>query len=179
MSALHIVHALIDRILYVYSNDKDLIEQMEQLPSKTRKQALKDMGQGEDPYSRANTGFRTQNIKGVPRKQKKVSEIKRRLSIKPTREDLFKIVPEKPVEETKVIEKDSLMPPKPSNERQRRSIKPSNEFNFWDMIKAGNIDNSKIKNSPARRKSNMVEVFNQNVLSKFNTKSENQKALNQ
>jgi len=36
MSALHVVQVLIDRILYVYSNDKDLIQQLEELPSKPR-----------------------------------------------------------------------------------------------------------------------------------------------
>lgn len=38
MSALHVFQVLVDRILYVYSNDKDLIEQMESLPSKPRPQ---------------------------------------------------------------------------------------------------------------------------------------------
>lgn len=38
MSALHVVQVLVHRILYVYSNDKELIEQMESLPSKPRPQ---------------------------------------------------------------------------------------------------------------------------------------------
>lgn len=36
MSALHVFQVLVERILYVYSNDKDLITQMESLPSKPR-----------------------------------------------------------------------------------------------------------------------------------------------
>jgi len=36
MSALHVFQVLVERILYVYLNDKDLITQMESLPSKPR-----------------------------------------------------------------------------------------------------------------------------------------------
>jgi hypothetical protein len=43
MSALHVFQVLVDRILYVYSNDKELMEQLESLPSKP-KSPVKEKG---------------------------------------------------------------------------------------------------------------------------------------
>ena len=173
MSALHVVHALVDRILYVYSNDKDLIEQMEELPSKTREQAMKDLGHTENPYSRTKTGFKSQNTKLPSFKHRKTEEILNEFSQKGSKLEFSKFVKGES-EALQDLDRDSFGLLKvPSLDKPRRSTKSNTDFDIWDIIKARS-DSTKIKNSPSRRKSKMVDVFNQNVLSKFNSKSESQ-----
>lgn len=71
MSALHVIQVLIDRILYVYSNDKDLLEQMNQLPNKPQKPKKEKHHKAEiNPYARAMTGFKHENTRASLKKRK-------------------------------------------------------------------------------------------------------------
>mmetsp|Transcript_6997 Transcript_6997/g.6179 ORF Transcript_6997/g.6179 Transcript_6997/m.6179 type:complete len:185 (+) Transcript_6997:530-1084(+) len=72
MSALHVMQVLIDRIVYAYSNDKDLMEQLDELPAKPKAQPKhKEL----DPYARVNTGFKNENERFSMRKKKGSKEI--------------------------------------------------------------------------------------------------------
>ena len=97
MSALHVIQVLIDRILYVYSNDKDLMLQLEGLPSKP-KHIVKDKKnqreqRREDPYGRVQTGLHYQNSRSSRRKIKGMKEVNKKFRKKQpkknTNEDYF------------------------------------------------------------------------------------------
>jgi hypothetical protein len=56
MSALHVIQVLVDRILHVYSNDRELMEELESLPTKPKEQ-LKPIGKFFIKYYRTGSLF--------------------------------------------------------------------------------------------------------------------------
>ena len=52
-------------------------------------------------------------------------------------------------------------------EFNKKHKKKTNEFGLWDIIKARNNDSIRVKNTEARKPTNMKEEFSKGVLSKL------------